>query len=156
MKRLETQTTLRARPLPDGSGRGGSCVSGKLSGKVALIDASEVTEGVQRAYRYAKEGADVALAYSSPCDAVLIVQRQIEALGSRCVLYEIDLEDEWNCGLVVQNMAECLGPIDLIVNRSGRVHMFDVEPCTALNLLDALSLPARANHVVTPLRARTA
>jgi 3-oxoacyl-[acyl-carrier protein] reductase len=144
MNRPESQTTLRPRPLTDGFGRGGT----RLVGKVVLIDASMVEEGVQRAHRYANEGADVALAYHMPCDEIFIVQRQIEALGNRCVLYEIDLEDEWNCGLVVQSTAECLGPIDLIVNRRGHVHVVDRQPCTAADLLDAVtahgSLPAKA------------
>lgn len=135
MKRHESQTTLRARILSEATGRGGP----RLTGKVVLIDASDVAEGVQRAYRYAKEGADVALAYHVPCEPIFIVQRQIEALGNRCVLYEIDLTDDWNCGLVVQSTAECLGPIDLIVNRRGHVHVCDGAPCAAADVLEAVA-----------------
>ena len=137
MTRTESQISLRARFLTDGTNG-----TTRLAGKVVLVDASDVEIGVLCAYRYASEGADVALAYSVPCDSIFIVQRQIEALGSRCVLYEIELDDEWNCGLVVQSTAECLGPIDIVVNRSGHVKLCDGAPITAAELRQAVAAAA--------------
>lgn len=138
MQRHSSQTRMtRITQCPDGLES-----SARLVGKVVLVEATEPHSAVLRAHRYAKEGADIAIAYDQPWPELFTVQRQIEALGNRCVLYEIALDDEWNCGLVVQSTAECLGPIGLIVNGHGHVHVPTVsEPLTASGLLDVVVGP---------------
>ncbi len=141
MKRYSSHTSLARVEAPsDGLGRGAP----RLVGKVVLIEATEPQSGVLRAHRYAKEGADIALTYAEPCDELFTVQRQIEALGSRCVLYELELDDEWNCSLVVQSTLECLGPIDFVVNGHGHVHATESDmPLTASELLSVAIGPSR-------------
>ena len=93
----------------------------RLLGKVVLVDANDPQLGSARVLRYALEGADLAVCHRVPIEELFAIQQQVEASGVRCVLYELDLDDEWNCGLVVQSVTECLGPIDLVVDVKGHV-----------------------------------
>lgn len=121
MKRSAKPTLRAFLPLDACS----DSVESGLSGMVVLLDVEEPSAGARLAMRYAKRGADLAIAHANAAKELLIVQQQIEALGNRCVLYEVDLADEWNCGLVLQSARECLGSIDLVVARTGHVRVVE-------------------------------
>lgn len=127
----------------------------KLAGKVALLHVGEPTYGAMLALRYAREGADVALVFPEASIDLENVQQQIEALGARCVLYEVDLEDSWNCGLVLQSTAECLGPVDFVVDRRGAVVLVEEgEQLTPQLLKDAVGARSSERRVApTPSAA---
>ena len=137
MQRTTSQTNFRVRTLTSHADSTHSDLSdeaaesgvgnrrAKLAGKVALIHVEEPSYGALLALRYAREGADVALVYPEASSELEAVQRQIEAIGCRCVLYEVDLADAWNCGLVLQSTTECMGPVDFLVDAGGRVHLLE-------------------------------
>lgn len=107
----------------------------RFVGKVVLLEVETPPEAAMLAMRYAREGADLALVYPQPAEELLIVQQQIEALGCRCVLYEVDLADPWDAGLVLQSARECLGSIDIFVDRHERAHFIeDAEKLTVRGL----------------------
>jgi len=147
MMRTTSQTALRARTLTSSTVEGRAT---KLAGKVALLHVGEPTYGAMLALRYAREGADVALVYPEPCAELEQVQQQIESLGARCVLYEVDLEDSWNCGLVVQSTTECLGPVDIVVDARGAVVLVEEgEELTPRQLQTAVSARASDSRGAT-------
>lgn len=143
MSSLPTPSAIRPRPLV-GSGKS----ERRLLGKVVLLDASEPEHGLVWARRYAREGADLALCHHLQHEEIAAFQQEAEAAGTRCVLYEILLDDEWNCRLVLESVRECLGSIALIVNKYGDVLQAGAA-LSASELLDHLHAPASARSATT-------
>src|SRR5687768_5655996 len=104
---------MRPRPVAqDAKHRG----SGKLDGKVALITGGDSGIGRAVAIAFAKEGADVAIAYLSEHDDARHTAACIEAEGRRAVLIACDLATEDGCRQAVRRTAEELGGLDVLVN----------------------------------------
>ena len=92
--------------------------SGLLAGKRALVTGGDSGIGRAVAVAFAKEGADVAIAYLSEqedADAAHTA-RLVEAAGRRCAVYRADLSTEANCRDVVERTARDLGGLDVLVN----------------------------------------
>ena len=91
---------------------------GLLGGRRALITGGDSGIGRAVAVAFAKEGADVAIAYLSEQedgDAHHTAELVQEA-GRRCVLIRGDLAVEDNCRQAVRRTAEELGGLDILVN----------------------------------------
>ncbi|MFL6074292.1 MAG: SDR family oxidoreductase [Mycobacteriales bacterium] len=93
-----------------------------LADKRALITGGDSGIGRAVAVAFAKEGADVAIAYLDEeregGDARHTAELVAEA-GRRCVLLPGDLGDEAHCGAVVERAASELGGLDILVNHHG-------------------------------------
>jgi NAD(P)-dependent dehydrogenase (short-subunit alcohol dehydrogenase family) len=91
----------------------------KLEGMVALITGGDSGIGRAVAVLYAREGADVAIAYlpaeredaEETCDVV-------EAEGRRCLMLEGDLTDAAFCEECVERTVTELGHIDILVSNA--------------------------------------
>ena len=68
------------------------------------------------AVAFAKEGADVAIAYLSETDDATHTVDLIDQAGTRGVLYPGDLADPGHCADVVRRTVEDLGGLDIVVN----------------------------------------
>ena len=92
----------------------------RLVGLKALITGGDSGIGRAVAIAFAREGCDVALSYLSEeqSDAE-DVARLVEEAGRRCVLLPGDLQDESTCRQVVDEAAEQLGGLDVLVNNAG-------------------------------------
>jgi NAD(P)-dependent dehydrogenase (short-subunit alcohol dehydrogenase family) len=91
---------------------------GLLSGRRALITGGDSGIGRAVAVAFAKEGADVAIAYLSEQedeDAVRTADLVGQA-GRRCVTIRGDLVEEDNCQRAVDQTVAELGGLDLLVN----------------------------------------
>ena len=92
-----------------------------LSGKRALVVGGDSGIGRAVAVAFAKEGADVAVAYfdrSEDADAehtAALVREQ----GRECHLFRGDIADEGFCAQLVDDAAERLGGLDVLVNHAG-------------------------------------
>lgn len=95
--------------------------SGKLSGRKALITGGDSGIGAAVAIAYAREGADVAIAYlpDEEEDAKVIVGL-IEAAGRKAVSIPGNLESRQECLDTVDKAVSGLGGIDILVNNAGR------------------------------------
>ncbi|SDL61249.1 NAD(P)-dependent dehydrogenase, short-chain alcohol dehydrogenase family [Corynebacterium mycetoides] len=95
--------------------------SGKLEGRKALITGGDSGIGAAVAIAYAREGADVAIAYlpSEEEDAKNIV-RLIEDAGRTAVALPGNLESRQECFDTVDKAVSALGGIDILVNNAGR------------------------------------
>jgi NAD(P)-dependent dehydrogenase (short-subunit alcohol dehydrogenase family) len=93
--------------------------AGKLEGKVALITGGDSGIGRAVAVLYAREGADVAIAYL-PAERVDAreTQRVVEALGRRCVTIEGDLTNPRTCTDLVERTIAELGQLDVLVSNA--------------------------------------
>ncbi|MBJ7384086.1 MAG: SDR family oxidoreductase [Mycolicibacterium sp.] len=89
---------------------------GLLSGRRALITGGDSGIGRAVAVAFAKEGADVAIAYLSEDDDAKHTVELVEREGRKAVRLPGDLSDPQRCREVVAETAEALGGLDVLVN----------------------------------------
>ncbi|MET7463568.1 SDR family oxidoreductase [Nonomuraea sp. NPDC005501] len=87
-----------------------------LAGKRALITGGDSGIGRAVAVAFAKEGADVAIAYLSEHEDANHTRKLVEEAGRRCVLIPGDLSDRDHCASVVEQAVQELGGLDVLVN----------------------------------------
>ncbi|MER6505457.1 SDR family oxidoreductase [Nonomuraea sp. NPDC001636] len=87
-----------------------------LAGKKALITGGDSGIGRAVAVAFAKEGADVAIAYLDEHDDANHTRGLVEHEGRRCVLLPGDLGDRDHCATVVEQAVSELGGLDVLVN----------------------------------------
>ena len=93
---------------------------GRLEGKRALITGGDSGIGRATAIAFAKEGADVAIAYlPAEEEDAQETRRQVEAAGRRCVLIQADQRTEEANIELARAAVEGLGSIDVLVNNAG-------------------------------------
>lgn len=93
--------------------------SGKLQGKAALITGGDSGIGAAAAIAFAKEGADVAIAYLDEHDDANRTKRRVEELGQRCLLLPGDLRNKQQCIDIVERTVETFGKLDVLCNHVG-------------------------------------
>jgi NAD(P)-dependent dehydrogenase (short-subunit alcohol dehydrogenase family) len=96
--------------------------SGRLRGKVALITGADSGIGRAVAALYAREGADIAIAYLCEHDDAAMTRRIVEAEGRRAITIAGDLGDKVFCDRVVKETVDKLGGLDILVNNAGEQH----------------------------------
>jgi NAD(P)-dependent dehydrogenase (short-subunit alcohol dehydrogenase family) len=94
----------------------------RLKDKVALITGGDSGIGRAVAIAFAKEGADVAIAYLDEHEDALETKRLIEAEGRRCVTIAGDVGEERFCELLVTKTLNDLGSLDILVNNAAEQH----------------------------------
>jgi NAD(P)-dependent dehydrogenase (short-subunit alcohol dehydrogenase family) len=104
-------------PVPD-CGERSYQGSGKLTGRKAVITGGDSGIGRAVAIAYAREGADVLIAYLNEHEDAREVARLVEDAGRKCVLVDGDLSDPAHCRAVIDRAAEEFGSIDILVNNA--------------------------------------
>jgi NAD(P)-dependent dehydrogenase (short-subunit alcohol dehydrogenase family) len=105
--------------------------SGKLEGLTALITGADSGIGRAVAVLFAREGADVAVAYLSSKEDAEETRRCIEAEGRRCVLIAGDVKDAAFCKDAVKKTVKSLGKLDILVNNAAfQEHADSLEDLT--------------------------
>ncbi|MGV0676149.1 NAD(P)-dependent oxidoreductase [Mycolicibacterium fortuitum] len=87
-----------------------------LAGKRALITGGDSGIGRAVAVAFAKEGADVAIAYLEEHDDATHTAALVERAGRRCLRLPGDLADPAQCRAAVTRTAGSLGGLDVLVN----------------------------------------
>lgn len=91
----------------------------KLEGKVALITGGDSGIGRAVAILFAKEGADVAIAYLNETEDGEEVKRIVEQqYGRKCILLEGNMRKEAFCEQMVTDTVKQLGKLDILVNNA--------------------------------------
>ena len=91
----------------------------KLAGKVALITGGSRGIGAAIARRLAREGAAVAITYTSAQQKADEVARAIESAGGRAVAIRADSGDAAAVKNAVAETVRTLGGLDVLVNNAG-------------------------------------
>lgn len=86
---------------------------------MALITGGDSGIGKAAAIAFAREGADVAIAYLYEASDAEVTQRRIEQLGRRCLRIETDLRHKQNCFQAVEQTVQTFGKLDILVNNHG-------------------------------------
>jgi NAD(P)-dependent dehydrogenase (short-subunit alcohol dehydrogenase family) len=105
--------------------------SNKLLGKVAIVTGGDSGIGRAVAIAFAKEGADVVIAYLNEDADANEARRLIEEAGRRCITVAGDLGESQHCQSVVDTTLAAFGRIDIVVNNAGEQH-----PENALESID--------------------
>lgn len=93
--------------------------SGLLAGYRALVTGGDSGIGRAVSVGFAKEGADVAVAYLSEHGDAERTADLVQDAGRQCVLLPADLGEEAQCREVVDSAAQQLGGLDIVVNHAG-------------------------------------
>jgi NAD(P)-dependent dehydrogenase (short-subunit alcohol dehydrogenase family) len=98
--------------------------SGRLSGKRAVITGGDSGIGRAVAIAFAREGADILIAYLSEDDDARSVKQLIEDEDRKAVLVAGDLRDAEHCRAVIDRAVRELGGIDILVNNAAHQATF--------------------------------
>ncbi|GAA1206736.1 SDR family oxidoreductase [Prauserella alba] len=98
---------------------------GLLEGKVALVTGGDSGIGRAVCAAFAKEGADVALAYLSEDGDAEHTASLVRGAGRRCVTLRGDLGDAEHCVRIVEDTVADLGRLDVVVNNVATQEPYD-------------------------------
>lgn len=96
--------------------------SGRLAGKAAIITGGDSGIGRAVAIAFAKEGADVLIAYLEEHKDAAETKRLVEAEGKRCEIVAGDVGDPGHCREVVQRAIRTFRRLDVLVNNAAEQH----------------------------------
>jgi NAD(P)-dependent dehydrogenase (short-subunit alcohol dehydrogenase family) len=102
--------------------------SAKLKNMVALISGGDSGIGRAVAVLFAREGANVAIAYLNEHEDAQETKRAVEQEGRSCLLISGDVSDPVFCKEAVAKTIEQLGHLDILVNNAAfQEHENDIE-----------------------------
>jgi NAD(P)-dependent dehydrogenase (short-subunit alcohol dehydrogenase family) len=116
-------STAKMDPRPD-HGENSYKGSGRLKNLKAIITGGDSGIGRAVAIAYAREGADVLIAYLNEHDDANEVKALIEQEGRKAVLVAGDVGDADHCRSVIQRAVDELGCIDILVNNAAHQATF--------------------------------
>jgi NAD(P)-dependent dehydrogenase (short-subunit alcohol dehydrogenase family) len=92
--------------------------SGKLKGKSALITGGDSGIGRSVAVHFAREGANVAIAYLKEDKDAEETKQLVESEGVKCLLLKGDLKKETFCKKIVNDTKKAFGSLNILVNNA--------------------------------------
>ena len=115
--------TAAMKPVPD-HGEQSYKGSGRLRGKRAIITGGDSGIGRAVAIAFAREGADILIAYLNEHDDAQETRRLVEEAGRKAVLVAGDIQHAKHCREVVQKAVSELGGVDIVVNNAAHQATF--------------------------------
>jgi NAD(P)-dependent dehydrogenase (short-subunit alcohol dehydrogenase family) len=116
-------STDAMQPRPD-HGEKSYKGSGRLKGLKAVITGGDSGIGRAVAIAYAREGADVLIAFLNETDEANEVKKLVEKEGRKAVLVPGDLKDARHCREVIKRAVDDLGGLDILVNNAAHQATF--------------------------------
>ncbi|CCH51816.1 short-chain dehydrogenase/reductase SDR [Fibrisoma limi BUZ 3] len=92
--------------------------SGKLTGRKAIITGGDSGIGRAVAIAFAREGADVLIAYLNEDQDAQETAKYVKEAGRKAVLVPGDVGDEAHCRQIIQKAIDEFGQIDILVNNA--------------------------------------
>jgi NAD(P)-dependent dehydrogenase (short-subunit alcohol dehydrogenase family) len=112
------------KPQPD-HGEKSYKGSGRLAGKAAIITGGDSGIGRAVAIAYAREGADVLIAYLDEHEDARDTARLVEEAGRKAVLVAADISQAARCREIVDRAVEAFGRLDVLVNNAAHQMSFE-------------------------------
>src|ERR1700726_1824620 len=129
--------------------QGGTTMSKKLEGKIALITGGSRGIGAAIAKRLAADGADVAITYTKGADAAASVVKEIERAGRRAIAIHADAADAEAVKAAVEKTFATFGRLDVLVNNAGTAIPKPFEEATLEEMDRVLDINVRGVYVAT-------
>lgn len=127
-------STSQMDPLPD-HGERSYRGKGLLTGKIALITGADSGIGRAVAIAFAREGANVAIAYLDEHDDARETARWVREAGREAILLSGDVCDEAACQSHVARTLREFGTIDILINNAAAQPWHDeLEDITAADI----------------------
>jgi NAD(P)-dependent dehydrogenase (short-subunit alcohol dehydrogenase family) len=98
---------------------------GKLTGRKAIITGGDSGIGRAVAIAFAREGADVLIAYLDEHEDAKETQRWVEQAGRKAILLPGDVGSSAHCREIVDKAVGELGGIDILVNNAAHQATFE-------------------------------
>jgi NAD(P)-dependent dehydrogenase (short-subunit alcohol dehydrogenase family) len=115
--------TAAMKPVPD-HGEDTYKGSGRLKDKKAIITGGDSGIGRAVAIAYAREGADVLIAYLDEHDDAQETKQLVEQAGRKAVLVAGDIQNAAHCRRIVDKAVAELGGVDILVNNAAHQASF--------------------------------
>jgi NAD(P)-dependent dehydrogenase (short-subunit alcohol dehydrogenase family) len=115
--------TAAMQPRPD-HGETSYKGSGKLAGRKAVITGGDSGIGRAVAIAFAREGADVLIAYLSEDEDARETKQWVEQAGRKAVLVKGDVQHVDHCRSIVETAVRELGGLDILVNNAAHQATF--------------------------------
>ncbi|MCJ8519630.1 NAD(P)-dependent dehydrogenase (short-subunit alcohol dehydrogenase family) [Pseudorhizobium tarimense] len=115
--------TKDMEPIPD-HGEKSYRGSGRLNGLKAVITGGDSGIGRAVAIAYAREGADVLIAYLEEDEDAQETKRHVEEAGRKAVLVRGDIQSAEHCRKIIDTAVSELGGIDILVNNAAHQATF--------------------------------
>lgn len=91
---------------------------GRLEGKVAIITGGDSGIGRAVAISYAKEGADVVIAYLNEHEDAKQTEKEVRKYGKEPLLIATDIANEENCRKIIDQTISRFKRLDILVNNA--------------------------------------
>jgi NAD(P)-dependent dehydrogenase (short-subunit alcohol dehydrogenase family) len=128
LKKPGLEADLQLQPMWDAPFYKGS---GKLKDKVALITGADSGIGRSVAVLFAREGADIAIAYLDEDEDAQVTKAAVEKEGRRAILIPGDVANPKFAEAAVAMTVEALGKLDILVNNAAfQEHVADIADLT--------------------------
>jgi NAD(P)-dependent dehydrogenase (short-subunit alcohol dehydrogenase family) len=111
------------QPVPD-HGEKTYKGSGKLAGKKAVITGADSGIGRAVAIAFAREGADVLIAYLNEDEDARETKKWVAEAGRKAVLVKGDVQSAAHCRKIIDSAVKELGGIDILVNNAAHQASF--------------------------------
>ncbi len=95
--------------------------------RVALVTGSTTGMGRAMAFRYAKEGYDVAITGLGSKEDIDAEVKDLKALGVRAVYVSANLMKPAECKHLIEETYQQLGRVDIVINNAGMQHVAPIE-----------------------------
>jgi NAD(P)-dependent dehydrogenase (short-subunit alcohol dehydrogenase family) len=99
--------------------------TGKLTGQVAIITGGDSGIGRAAAIAFAREGADVVIAYLDEHEDAKDTASWVEKAGRQSLTFAGDAGEDAFCRQVVEDTARRFGRLDILVNNAAEQHRVD-------------------------------
>jgi NAD(P)-dependent dehydrogenase (short-subunit alcohol dehydrogenase family) len=116
--------TAEMDPTPD-HGEQSYVGHGRLEGKKAIVTGGDSGIGRAVSIAFAREGADVLVAYLEEDNDAAETAEWVEKAGREAPLVRGDLADPAHCRAVVDEAVRVFGRVDVLVNNAARQRTFD-------------------------------